>query len=54
MFDQVDVGEWFLLIYNDGDSLENLNVDITLQGNLNDMKFCGVISCVFQRRHIFL
>ena len=39
MFDQVDTGEWFLLIYNDGDDLENLNVDITLQGNSDDLKF---------------
>ena len=39
MFDQVDTGEWFLLIYNDGDDLENVNVDITLQGNSNDLKF---------------
>ena len=38
MFDQVDTGEWFLLIYNGGDDLENLNVDITLQGNWNDLK----------------
>ena len=39
MFDQVDTGEWFLLIYNDGDDLDNLNVDITLQGNSDDLKF---------------
>ena len=43
MFDQVDAGEWFLLIYNDGDDLENLNVDITLQGNSNDMEFYSMI-----------
>ena len=39
MFDQVYTGEWFLLIYNDGDDLDNLNVDITLQGNSDDLKF---------------
>ena len=30
MFDQVDTGEWFLLIYNDGDDLSDLNVDVSV------------------------
>ena len=29
-FDQVDTGEWFLLIYNDGDDQSDLNIDITV------------------------
>ena len=30
MFDQVDTGEWFLLIYNDGDDLSDLDVDVSV------------------------
>ena len=42
MFDQVDVGEWFLLIYNGGGDLTGLQIDINIQGKLNvDKTFLG-------------
>ena len=34
MFNQVGTGEWFLLIYNGGGDLANVNIDITVQGKL--------------------
>ena len=34
MFDQIDSGEWFLLIYNGGEDLANVNIDITVRGKL--------------------
>ena len=32
MFDKVDTGEWFLLIYNGGGDLTSVNIDIAIQG----------------------
>ena len=32
MFDQVDTGEWFLLIYNGGGDLTSVDIDIAIQG----------------------
>ena len=42
MFDQIDIGEWFPLIYNGGGDLTGVHIDINVQGKFNDdKKFLG-------------
>ena len=32
VFNQIDSGEWFILIYNDGPDLESINIGVNLEG----------------------
>ena len=32
VFNQIDAGQWFILIYNDGPDLERINIGVNLEG----------------------
>ena len=38
VFNKVEVGNWFILIYNDGEDLVNLNIAVVLQGKIKATK----------------
>ena len=38
MFNKVEAGNWFILIYNDGEDLTNLNIDVATQGRIEVTK----------------
>ena len=41
-FMQVEAGEWFILIYNDGSSLEEVNINVNVQGKGKNLMDCLV------------
>ena len=37
-FDQIDAGEWFILIYNDGEDLTSVDIDVVVQSKIRTLK----------------
>ena len=56
VFNQIDAGQWFILIYNDGPDLDSINIGVNLEGKSTEVKNFAYVchNCNFFRNKMLI